>query len=123
MFNSATKAMEGILKCRMHLGNKMQDTDALVRLRFAKGPEVEGRLNIPLWKHYTAIWLRAHIEQPIPTKVGGARKLRWIPKFDQKPIAIWKPGAPCGFIAAAKHIVKQDAFLKQKHRSAPIYRQ
>ena len=109
--------MEDILKKKMHPGNRVQDSDTLVKLRFAKGPGVEGRPNLPFWKHDTAILLQAHIEQPIPTKVGVARKLRWIPNFDHAP------GAPCGFIAAAKHVVKQDAFLKQEHRWVLMYRQ
>ena len=55
IFNSATKAMEGILKSKMQPGNRVQVTDALVRLRFAKGPVVEGRPNFLFRKHYTAI--------------------------------------------------------------------
>ena len=121
IFNSATKAMEGILKCRMHPGNRVQDTDALVRLRFAKGPGVEGRHNLLLRKHYAAIWLRVHIEQPIHLKAPVPRKLRWAPNFDHKPTPMWRPGAPCGFIDAAKHVVKQEAILKQEHLSALIY--
>ena len=119
MFNSATEGMEDILKRKMHPGSRVQNTDAVVRLRCAKGPGVEGRPNIPLWKNYAAMWLRAHIEQPIHTNNGNARKLKWIPIFDRKPAPIWKPRAPCGFIAAAKHVTTQDAFMKQRHRCPP----
>ena len=122
IFNSATKAMEEIMQANMHLGNRVQNIDAPVRLRFAKGPGVEGRPNFPLW-HYTATWLRAHIEQPRITRAQIARNLQWIPNFDNKPTPIWKPGAPCGFNAVVKFAIKQDAMMKQKHRSALMYRQ
>ena len=71
IFNSATKALELMVGAKLHPGKRVQDTDALVRLRFKGGPGVEGRPNFPLWKHYTAIWLRAHIELPINTKTGA----------------------------------------------------
>ena len=48
IFNLAQRMMEEMLKKRVHPGNKVKSTDALVRLRFAKGPGVEGRPNIPL---------------------------------------------------------------------------
>ena len=109
IFNSATKAMEEILQAKMHLGNIVQNTDAFVRLRFPKGPGVEGRPNFLLWKHYAATWLRAHIEQPINTRAQIARKLKWIPNFDHKPTPILKPGTPCGLKAAVNVAIKQDA--------------
>ena len=88
IFNSATKQMEHILRRSMHPGDRVQNTDALVRLRFATGPGVEGRPNILLWSHYAAIWLRAHIEQPIFPKTVVYRGLRWIPCMDHKPAPI-----------------------------------
>ena len=103
---------------KLHLGKRVQDTDALVRLRFAKGPGVEGRPNFLLWKHYTAIWLRAHIELPINTKAGAPRTLKWVPNFDHKPAPVWKPGAPCGFEAAARYLSKQEAMMRQEHKSS-----
>ena len=54
IFNSATKSIDEMMAAKMHLGKRVQDTDALVRLRFAKGP-VDGRPNFIFWKHYTAI--------------------------------------------------------------------
>ena len=58
IFNFATERMEHILKRRMHLGDRVQNTDALVTLRFAKGPGVEGRPNI-----------EAHVASIVPCKV------------------------------------------------------
>ena len=56
---STMRRMETILKRRPHSGSKVQDSDALVRFRFAEGPEVEGGPNFPLWRRYTAVWMRA----------------------------------------------------------------
>ena len=118
IFNSASNALETIMGAKLHTGKRVQDTDALSRLRFKCGPGVEGRPNFLLWKHYTAIWLRALIEFPIKTKPGSARTLKWVPNFDHKPEPVWKPGAPCGFEAAARHLCKQEAMMKQGHRWA-----
>ena len=116
IFNSAAKGIEDVLKRKMHPGNRVQNKDALVSLRFAKGPGVEGRPNTLFWNHYAATWLRAHIEQPICPETGISCNFKWIPNFEGKPAPIWKPGAPCGFIAAAKHVTKQEALMKQEHR-------
>ena len=108
---------------KLHHGKRVQDTDAFVRLRFTKGPVVEGRPNFLFWKHYTAIWLRAHIEIPINTKSGAPRTLKWVPNFDHKPAPVWKPGAPCGFEAAARHLSKQEAMMRQGRRSSLIFKE
>ena len=57
-----------MVKRRLHPGSKSKNTDEFVRLRFAKGADVEGRPSIPLWPNYAAVWLRAHIQQPISRK-------------------------------------------------------
>ena len=123
IFNSATKALELMVGAKLHPGKRVQDTDALVRERFKGGPGVEGRPNFPLWKHYTAIWLRAHIELPINTKNGAPRTLKWVPNFDHKPAPVWKPGAPCGFEAAAKHLSKYEAMMRHGRRSSLMFRE
>ena len=123
IFNSASKALETKIEAKLHPGKRVQDTDAFSRLRFKCGPGVEGRPNFLLWKHYTAIWLRAHIELPIKTKPGTARTLKWVPNFDHKPEPVWKPGAPCGFEAAARHLCKQEAMMKQGHRWALMFKE
>ena len=102
---------------------RVQNTDALVRLRFTRGPGVEGRPNFPFWKHYTAVWLHARIELLVCTRAQIARNVKCMPNFDRKPCPIWKPGTPCGFKAAARFAVKQDTMMRQGHRSALLYRQ
>ena len=65
-----------------------------------------------------AIWLRAHIELQLNPKSGPPRTSKWVPNFDHKPTPVWKPGAPCGFEAAARYLIKQETIMKQGHKSS-----
>ena len=49
--------------------------------------------------------------------------MKWVPNFDHKPAPVWKPGAPCGFEAAARHLSRQEAMMRQGHRSSLMYKE
>ncbi|CAE7405810.1 unnamed protein product [Symbiodinium sp. CCMP2592] len=101
-FTVASKRLSGILGARLCPGDHVALPDVLRRLRFQTAPGVAGRFSLPadFWRHYCAVWVRAHLEVPITS--GAQRQLKWQPNFDRPPEPLWRSSAPIGFETARR---------------------